>query len=48
MVLVATAKALHPIHIFSTPNLVNPEKLDSGNSDKTKSIIKILFAEGRY
>ena len=48
MVLVATAKALHPIHIFSTPNLVNPEKLDSGYSDKTKSIIMILFAEGSY
>ena len=42
MVRIATAKALmHPIHIFSKPNLVNPEKLDPGNSDKTKSIINV-------
>ena len=38
MVRLATAKALmHPIHIFSKPNLVNPEKLDL----ETKSIINV-------
>ena len=48
MIREATAKALmHPIHIFSKPDLANPVKLAAGNSDKTKSVIKILSAEGR-